>query len=69
LISQVLTRAVGRRNWLFSDTPRGARTSATIYSLIESAKANDIEPYDYLLHILKHICTANTPEKLEALLP
>jgi transposase len=61
--------AVGRRNWLFSDAPRGAQASASIYSLIETAKANDIEPYDYLLHILKHIGTADTPEKLEALLP
>jgi hypothetical protein len=61
--------AVGRRNWLFSDTPCGARASATIYSLIESAKANDIKPYDCLLHIRKHIGTADTPERLEALLP
>jgi transposase len=61
--------AVGRRNWLFADTPRGARASATIYSLIETAKANDVEPYDYLLHILKHIGSADTVEKLEALLP
>jgi transposase len=34
--------AVGRRNWLFADTPRGARASASVYSLIETAKANDI---------------------------
>ncbi|MEJ2612502.1 MAG: transposase domain-containing protein [Candidatus Thiodiazotropha sp.] len=38
-------------------------------SLIETARANDIEPYDYLLHILKYIGAADTPEKLEALLP
>jgi hypothetical protein len=43
--------------------------SATIYSLIETAKANDIEPYDYLLHVLKHIASADSVEKLEALLP
>jgi transposase len=61
--------AVGRRNWLFADTPRGARASATVYSLIETAKANGIEPYDYLLHVLKHIASADTLEKLEALLP
>jgi transposase len=61
--------AVGRRNWLFADTPRGARASATVYSLIETAKANDIEPYDYLLHVLKHIASADSVEKLEALLP
>ena len=57
--------AVGRRNWLFADSPRGARASATIYSLIETAKANGLEPYDYLLHILKHIGSADTVEKLE----
>lgn len=61
--------AVGRRNWLFADTPRGAHASATIYSLIETAKANEVEPYDYLLHVLKHIASADTVEKLEALLP
>jgi len=61
--------AVGRRNWLFADTPRGARASATVYSLIETAKANNLEPYDYLHHVLKHIAAADTLEKLEALLP
>ena len=43
--------AVGRRNWLFSDTPRGARASATCYSLIETAKANGLEPSAYLHHV------------------
>jgi len=61
--------AVGRRNWLFSDTPRGARASATCYSLIETAKANGLEPYAYLHHVLQHIAAADTLEKLEALLP
>ncbi len=61
--------AVGRRNWLFSDTPRGARASATCYSLIETAKANGLEPYDYLHRVLQHIAAADTLEKLEALLP
>ena len=58
-----------RRNWLFSDTPRGARASATCYSLIETAKANGLEPYDYLHRVLQHIAAADTVEKLEALLP
>ena len=61
--------AVGRRNWLFSDTPRGARASATCYSLIETAKANELEPYAYLHHVLQHIAAADTLEKIEALLP
>jgi len=61
--------AVGRRNWLFADTPRGARASATVYSLIETAQANGLQPYDYLQHVLKHIAAADTVEKFEALLP
>ncbi len=61
--------AVGRRAWLFADTSCGARASATCYSLVESAKANGLEPYAYLQHVLAHIAAADTVEKLEALLP
>jgi hypothetical protein len=61
--------AVGRRAWLFSDTPRGARASATCYSLVETAKANKLEPFAYINYLLQHIATADTVEKLEALLP
>ena len=61
--------AVGRRNWLFSDTPRGAAASATCFSLVETAKANGLEPFAYLNHVLGHIGAADTLEKLEALLP
>jgi hypothetical protein len=39
---------VGRKNWLFSNTPRGTHASAAMYSLVESAKANRIEPYRHL---------------------
>lgn len=61
--------AVGRRAWLFADTSQGARASATCYSLVETAKANGLEPYAYLQHVLAHIAAADTVEKLEALLP
>lgn len=61
--------AVGRRAWLFADTSHGARASATCYSLVETAKANGLEPYAYLQHVLAHIAAADTLEKLEALLP
>jgi transposase len=61
--------AVGRRAWLFADTVHGARASATCYSLVESAKANNLEPCAYLQHVLAHIAAADTVEKLEALLP
>ena len=43
----------GRKNWLFSDTTDGANASMTVYSLIEMAKANDINPLKYLEYILE----------------
>jgi transposase len=61
--------ALGRRAWLFADTPHGARASAACYSLVETAKANQLEPYAYLRHVLAHIGEADTLEKYEALLP
>lgn len=61
--------AVGRRAWLFADTSRGAHASATCYSLIETAKANGLEPAAYIHHVLEHIATADTLEALETLLP
>jgi transposase len=61
--------AVGQKAWLFSDTPKGARASATCYTLIETAKANGLEPSAYINFILNNIATADTVEKLEALLP
>jgi len=39
---------IGRKNWLFSQSAKGAETSATIYSLIETARLNGYEPYRYL---------------------
>lgn len=60
---------MGRKAWLFSDTPKGAQASAIHYSLIETAKANGLEPYAYLTHVLKALPYADTVEKIEALLP
>jgi len=48
---------------------RGAKASAIIYSLIETAKANGLEPYAYLRHVLQYIGAADTVEQIEALLP
>ena len=59
--------AVGRRNWRFADTPNGAKASALFYSLVESAKANGLEPYAYLNPILKELTYADTLDKLERL--
>jgi transposase len=61
--------AVGRKNWLFSGSPRGARASAAIYSLIETAKANNLEPYDYLRFLFERLPYAAGTDELRALLP
>lgn len=44
---------MGRKNWLFANTPAGARSSAVIYSLIETAKENGLDPYRYLLWVFR----------------
>jgi transposase len=60
---------VGRKNWLFSGSPRGANASATIYSLIETAKANELEPYRYLRYLFENLPKSKTEEEYRALLP
>jgi transposase len=60
---------VGRKNWLFSGTPEGAAASAAIYSLLETAKANDLEPYWYLRYLLENLPEAMTEDDYKALLP
>ena len=60
---------IGRKNWLFSDTPRGASASAQLYSLVETAKANGQEPYAYLRHVLERLPQAQAVEDYDALLP
>ena len=60
---------VGRKNWMFSDSVRGVKASANLYSLIESAKANGLPPYAYLRRVFTELPKANTVEAIEALLP
>jgi len=60
---------IGRKNWLFSDTPAGAHASARLYSIVETAKANGLEPYAYLRHIFAGLPQAVTLADIEALLP
>jgi len=60
---------LGRKNWLFADTVAGARASANLYSLIETAKANRIEPGRYLAHLFEVLPTLTTPDQLDELLP
>ena len=60
---------VGRKNWLFADSVAGARASANLYGLIETAKANRIEPGRYLAHLFEVLPTVTEVEQLDALLP
>jgi transposase len=60
---------IGRKGWLFSDTVPGALASANLYSLVETAKANGIEPHAYLARLFDQLPSATTVEDFEALLP
>ena len=60
---------IGRKAWLFSDTPKGATASAQIYSLVETAKVNGQEPYTWLRHVLEQLPHAQSVADYEALLP
>ena len=60
---------IGRKNWLFADTPKGATASANLYSLVESAKANGIEPWRYLEAVFQRLPAAKSEAHLDALLP
>lgn len=60
---------LGRKNWLFSGHPRGAEASANLYSLIETAKANGLEPYRYLRFLFENLPYAKTEDDYRALLP
>ncbi len=51
---------IGRKNWLFSDSVRGVRASANLYALIETAKANGLEPYAYLRYLFTELPKAET---------
>ncbi|MFZ0930813.1 MAG: IS66 family transposase [Syntrophobacteraceae bacterium] len=60
---------VGRKNWLFSGHPNGAHAASTLYSLIETAKACGLEPYQYLRFLFEKIPSAQTEQDHKALLP
>ena len=60
---------VGRKNFLFSASVEGVKASANLYSLIETAKANDLEPYAYLRHLYTELPGAQSVDAIEALLP
>jgi transposase len=60
---------LGRKNWLFSGSPRGAKASAMMYSLIETAKANGMEPYWYMRYLFEKLPYAEMEEDRRKLLP
>ncbi|MFA5067313.1 MAG: IS66 family transposase [Candidatus Izemoplasmatales bacterium] len=62
---------IGRKNWLFSNTPRGASASATIYSIVETAKQNGLSPYHYLEYLFEQLpnIDVDEQEELDQLLP
>jgi len=62
---------IGRKNWLFSNTPRGARTSATVYSIVETAKENGLNPFQYLQYLFEKMPSLDLQdtEVLDELLP
>ena len=62
--------AVGRKNFLFHDTVKGARASSIIYSLVETAKLNNLNIYAYLETVLLYMPDyKNEPEGIEELMP
>jgi transposase len=61
--------ALGRRNWLFADTISGAKASAHLYSLVQTARANELEPYAYLRRLFTELPAAQSVADIEALLP
>ena len=58
---------IGRKNFLFSNTAKGVNASATLYSIIETAKANDLVPFNYLMHLLTEL--PKQPDDLDSLMP
>lgn len=60
---------IGRKNWLFSNTPRGARSSAVLYSIVESAKDNNLNVYNYLRYLFTKLPYAESSDDINKLLP
>jgi len=66
---QIKQFAVGRKAWLFNHDKLGAQASANLFSLVMTARVNDVEPFAYLTHLFEHLPMATTVGALEALLP
>jgi len=59
---------IGRKNWLFANTAKGAHASAIIYSVVETAKENGLNPFAYLKYLFDQIPDCHTTD-LDRLLP
>ena len=60
---------IGRKNWLFANTPSGAKASATVFSIIETAKENNLDPYEYLKYVFTKAPNLEESESVDILLP
>jgi len=60
---------IGRKNWLFNNTEKGAKASSIIFSIIETCKANEIKSYNYLRYLFANIHKAKTKQDLRSILP
>lgn len=67
--SHIRPFTIGRKNWMFSVKPEGATASANLYSLVETAKANGLDPFDYLNLVFKKLPKAETEKDFLELLP
>lgn len=61
--------AVGRKAWLFSDTQSGANASAVLFSTMLTCRANNVEPYAYLRHVLTELPQREVGCDVSGLLP
>lgn len=60
---------IGRKGWMFSDTVPGAMASANLYSLVETCKANHVEPHAYLALLFERLPSLTTVDDYESMLP
>ena len=60
---------IGRKAWLFANSQKGAEASANLYNIVQTAKANGIDPFQYLERIFTELPKAKSIEDIEALLP
>jgi hypothetical protein len=60
---------IGRKNWLFSDSVEGMRANAIMYTLVQTARANGLDPFEYLTYVYERLPNMTTAKEVESLLP